>query len=317
MCCRSLTLPISSGDTTNTSPKVRGSMKRRSPPCWNVAITCGSCTSAKRPFPRWKRPLIPKCTTHTSAPSRCSRTYLPRRSTFVILCPATRDVNSLRVLCLRIARIAFFVPLTSTVLIFLPTTSRSRSRRITSTSGSSISPSSGCLPGAALVQTLVGFARGVLLGFLLRATDTGAEHLAGDRHGGGELLQVIGALLGDVVGGQRTQLLRCELLQDRLEIPIALAAHVRLHARAEQPLDQLARPREPLIQVHGAEHRLQRVGQDARLVAAARLLLPLAEQDQAAELETPGDISERLHVHDRGTQLREMPLGHVGKGQVG
>ena len=88
---------------------------------------------------------------------------------------------------------AFFVPLTSTLLIFLPTTSRSRSRRITSTSGSSIRPPPhGCLPGAAHRRALVGLARGVLLRFLLGASDARAERLARHRHDGRrELLLVV------------------------------------------------------------------------------------------------------------------------------
>ena len=60
---------------------------------------------------------------------------------------------------------------------------------------------------------------------------------------GGELLLVVGAALLDPVLGDRAQLPRGELLQDRLVVAVALAADPRLHPRAEQPLDQLGRAR--------------------------------------------------------------------------
>ena len=59
--------------------------------------------------------------------------YLPRRSTPVIFLPTSRFANCLRLWCRRIER----MPSASTALTRLPTISRSRSRRTTSTSGSS------------------------------------------------------------------------------------------------------------------------------------------------------------------------------------
>src|SRR4029453_1097328 len=215
MCWSSFTLPSSSGLATNISPNVRGSTNRRSPPCWKVTITWVCGASATRPFARTNCPLIPKCTTQTSPPSRESSTYFPRRSVFVTLCPASLDVKSFRVLCLRTTRSAFFDPLTSTSLIFLPTTSRSRSRRITSTSGSSIPvplrPRRPRQPGVRLTC-------GLLFGFLLRPPHSGAEHLPADHHGRRELLLMIGTALLDVVHGEGPELLRGQLLEDRLVV---------------------------------------------------------------------------------------------------
>src|SRR4029450_591506 len=201
MCWSSFTLPSSSGLATNISPNVRGSTNQRSPPCWKVTITCVWGASPTRPFARTNCPLIPKCTTQTSPPSRVSSTYFPPRSVFVPLCPARLDVKSFRVLCRRTTRSAFFEPLTSTALIFLPTTSRLRSRRITSTSGSSTStllrtpgrrlvcqarrtvagPSVGLLvaPG----QPLERLTRGLLLRFLLGPSAPAPQVLAGHGHG--------------------------------------------------------------------------------------------------------------------------------------
>ena len=82
---------------------------------------------------------MPKCVTSTSPESSGITRYLPRRSTFVILRPSSRDVKSLRFGWRRMTRIAFLDGLTSASLIRRPTTSFSRSRRITSTSGSSTS----------------------------------------------------------------------------------------------------------------------------------------------------------------------------------
>ena len=62
---------------------------------------------------------MPKCTTSTSPESSVISMYLPRRSTLAIFLPARREVNSFRVLCRRIARIAFLDCLTSAVLILL------------------------------------------------------------------------------------------------------------------------------------------------------------------------------------------------------
>src|SRR5262245_18596473 len=225
MCWSSFTFPSSSGLATNISPNVRGATNRRSPPCWKVMTTWVWGASGTRPFARTNCPLMPKCTTQMSPPSRVSRMYLPRRSVFVSLCPASRDVNSFRVLCRRTTRRAFFDPFTSTSLIFLPTTSRSRSRRITSTTGSSIavpSPIGSSDPAVRL-------ARRLLLRLLLRSAHPRAEGLSADHHGGRELLLVVGPALLDVVHGERSQLLRRELLEDRLVVAITLAADVCLH----------------------------------------------------------------------------------------
>ena len=137
-CCSSLTLPRSSaGAHEHLAERARVDeaqvaallerehhvgVRRHAPPGRSRAGTARSCRSA-RPARRRSR-------------ASCSR-YLPRRSTLVTLRPTRREVKSLRVLWRRITRIAFFELLTSASLMRRPTTSFSRSRRITSTSGSS------------------------------------------------------------------------------------------------------------------------------------------------------------------------------------
>src|SRR3954471_12284820 len=98
--------------------------------------------------------------------------------------------------------------LTSASLIFLPTTSRSRSRRITSTSGSSISaPLDRC--GLAWDQPFrdprVRLARGLLLGLLLRPPPSASERLTSDVDRGRELLLVVGSLLLDPIVGHSAE----------------------------------------------------------------------------------------------------------------
>src|SRR3954467_5399465 len=93
-----------------------------------------------------------------------------------------------------------------------------------------------------------------------------------------------------LVHRQRALPLRRELLERGLEVAIALAADVGLHPRPEQPLDQLRGDVQPAVEVHRAEDGLERVGKDARLVAATRALLALAEKDELADGEAPRDI---------------------------
>ena len=84
-------------------------------------------------------------------------------------------------------------PATSTVLIFLPTTSFSRSRRKTSTSGNS-----GIVAPLFPQPTARHPGRG-LLGLLLRTTFAFAVRLVADEHGCEEVLGVVRALVTDEV----------------------------------------------------------------------------------------------------------------------
>src|SRR5437764_563528 len=109
------------------------------------------------------------------------------------------------------------IPLTSTCLMRLPTTSFSRSRRSVSTSGSSGT-------GAHLLGLVRGaLARrgeraprhlgGGLLGLLLRASLSGPTLLVAQVDGGVDALGVVGAFLLHDVAGQRVEALGGELLQ--------------------------------------------------------------------------------------------------------
>src|ERR1700722_3642537 len=99
-------------------------------------------------------PLIPRCTTSVSPLSGVRSRYFPSRPTDLMLWPSRRARKCLAEAWRRTER-----PLdTATALIFRPTTSRDRSWRSVSTSGSS-----------GTGEALPGRSRGLLFGVLLRA----------------------------------------------------------------------------------------------------------------------------------------------------
>src|SRR6478609_1884424 len=132
------------------------------------------------------------------------------------------------------------IPVTSTVLIFLPTTSRSRSRRPTSTSGSSgiRAPHRGSCPvlgslhaawrslarrrlGTVLVlhgQPAPGGARRRLLGLLLRAALALPPGRSPDQDGREEALGVVRSLVGHLVARELLEPAGGQLLQPRLVV---------------------------------------------------------------------------------------------------
>src|SRR4029077_18232263 len=108
------------------------------------------------------------------------------------------------------------VPDTSTVLMRLPMTSRSRSRLMVSTSGSSgifRDPSVG-----GLEQLLVRNLRSGLLCLLLRSTGAFAEDDHPDGDTSGALLRVVGSGLVDLVARRAEPAAPRELLQQALVV---------------------------------------------------------------------------------------------------
>src|SRR6476620_2475898 len=180
------------------------------------------------------------------------------------------------------------IPLTSTDLIFLPTTSFSRSRRTTSTSGSSgiRSPHRGSCPGAVGWRSLarrslcskssrcftcvclVGplqaqptprGARRRLLGLLLRSALTPTPRFAADQHGGEEPLGVIRAFVRDLVARQLLEPLCRELLEARLVVVTAGSTGRVRDAFAEELHHDAPGRLETAVEVDGRDDRLQRV----------------------------------------------------------
>ena len=180
---------------------------------------------------------VPTCRGARSA-RRCRRAAArgtcPAAATDTILCPSSAPMNSFFCLWRRIDR----RPATSTVLIFLPTTSFSRSRRMTSTSGSSgIAPL--LSPVFARKPTARDPGRG-LLGLLLRATFAFAVALVTDEHRREEVLGVIRALVAHDVPRPPERPRRGELLEARL---VVAAARDRRRLRRCGPGGSAARGR--------------------------------------------------------------------------
>src|SRR4249919_2875893 len=194
-----------SSSVTNISPNVRGSMKRSWPPWVNV-ITTWVCLAIASLVPAARRswPDMPRWITSTSPPSSFTSRYLPRRSTPMNFLPTSAPVNCLRCRYRRIDRI----PVTSTAFTFLPTTSFSRSRRITSTSGSSGTLLLPC-PDRRLARRhpFPRRARRRLLGLLLGAALAVAVGGAVEEHRGEEALRVVRSLVAHLVARQAVEAL--------------------------------------------------------------------------------------------------------------
>src|SRR6478736_8532794 len=198
-----------------------------------------------------------------------------------------------------------------------PTTWSSRPRRTTSTSGSSGTGGSGLRRtrggrrgggAAAVVERVPRLLGGLLLGFLLRATASLAEDLLADDDAGAELLLVVGPLLADAVLGPPQRRAGRHLLQARLPVESGPERGGLLDERVEVVVHEAGGEVDVGRQEHRADERLEGVGQDRGLVAAARGLLALAEHDVLPEVEDPGDVGDRPAVADVGAQLGQLPL---------
>ena len=96
----------------------------------------------------------------------------------------------------------------------------------------------------------------------------------------------------------------------------APSADGRLDERVEEPVHDLGGHLDAAAEVHGADHGLDGVGEDRRLVAAAGGLLAAAELDVLAEPDAAADLGQRAGVDDGRPQLGQPALGEVGVGAV-
>src|SRR5487761_2433498 len=269
--------PSSGGIETNSSPKVRGSTKRSSPP-WAKVNTTWVCLGlgSLGPFARSSWPLMPRWITRCVALSSPTTRYLPRRSTDLTLWPSTRERNSLAVLWRRTIR-----PLvTATDFTFLPTRSRASDARTVSTSGSSgIAPLPGHLGGGGL-------------GGLLGPSPAGAAHRAVDRDGGVEDPRVRGALGAQVVGRAAPgrpppARLHRPLQEPGLGVDLARVTGGLGDLGAELGGHELARRVKAALEVDRRDQRLVGVGEQGG--APQALLLDLA----AAHAQVGGEVEAR------------------------
>src|SRR3954464_3673323 len=200
-----------------------------------------------------------------SPPSSFTSRYLPRRSMPVILRPSSLPMKCFLLGWRRIDR----MPLTSTCLMRLPTTSFSRSRRRVSTSGSSGTGAHllalgrlgvGAIAGRGQRPPRLGGRR--LLGLLLGPALTGAALLVVDVHRGVEALGVIGAVLADLVARQVVHALGRQLLETGLVVLAARPGGRLGDAVFQQPQYEVVGRAPSAVEVHGADDRLHGVGED-------------------------------------------------------
>ena len=264
----------SSGATTNTSPKVprvdeaelaalgEGDDDVRCPSAtvrpWARPAAAGRSSPGRRPAAR-------RCRGCRQVLARAGR----RRLDLGALEPGLRTAFFGRCAGDRSA------PVTSTVLIRLPTTSARARAGCVSTSGSS---GIGRSPLGSSRRSRVGQrasqrARGRRPARPASSTGPRPRPRASPptRDGGEELLGVVGPVVGDLVAGRLVEAAGRQLLEPALVVLAARAraAPRRCGRRAGRSTSCVARL-QPAVEVDGADDRLEGVGQDRRLLPAAR-----------------------------------------------
>ena len=154
------------------------------------------------------------------------------------------------------------------------------------------------------------------LGDLLGGTAAAAQDLSAHGHLCGEHLGVVWALVGHLVRREVEVELRRQLLQLVLRVSEPALGCDACDQVFEEPDDEAGRSREPDGEVDDSDDRLEAVGEDRLLGAAARGLLSLAEQDRIAHTDLGGDRRQRLGAHDRGAKSGEVSFGQFGEGPV-
>ena len=102
------------------------------------------------------------------------------------------------------------------------------------------------------------------------------------------------------------------LLQRGLRILVhGLRAAASSSALGEQPLDRLAHRLEARVEVHRAQQRLERVGEDRGAAKAAALQLAFAQAQQLAQAQALRGLEERGLVHELRAQAREVAFGKL------
>src|SRR4051794_17863980 len=281
MCASRGGMPSPVESSTARPPKVRWSTKRSSrPPSVKVNRARRCVSSGCEGFSTSSWPLMPRWATSArslgvpSGSASGSHRYLPRRWAAVNVRPVSACTKwSAPSRCRRTARGGR----TSTAARGRPVTHWSRPRRTTSTSGSSGTGSA--LRGQGPPRGL----GGLLLGGLLRAAGALAVDRAGQEHGGGEGLGVVGSVVLDRVPGRAEPAGGGELLQAGLPVQAGAAGRGLDQQRVEQPVHDLCGGVQPAAEVDRAEQRLEGVGEDRVLLPAAGRLLAAAEQQVRAD----------------------------------
>ena len=173
----------------------------------------------------------------------------------------------------------------------------------------------GVLDGLALLEGGEREGGRVLLGLLLVAPGAGTVVEGVDRDGREERLRVVGARLEHVVDGHAQPGERRDLLQARLPVQARTAGRDVGDEAVEEVVHEAPGGVDAVLQEHGPDQRLHRVGEDRGLVPPAGGLLAPPEVDERPEVEAARDLREGARVDDRSPQLGELTLRQVGEGR--
>src|SRR5580698_9026160 len=243
-------------------------------------------------------PLMPRCTTSVSPLSSVNNRYFPRRPTDLMEWPSRRARKCLAEACRRTER-----PLdTATALIFRPTTSRDRSWRSVSTSGSSGT-------GKAFPGRSCGLLFGILLGASLAGTPSGPAH----EDLGHVDPVVIGSRPHHHVAGCPLAVAHGLLLQPALVVEVVGLLAGPLYGLTELTQDELPRGLPAGVEIDRSENGLEGVGQDGGLGPATRPFFAPAQQEDLAHPEPAGDLRQDAGVHHGRTHLGQLAFGEVGE----
>src|SRR3984957_13378403 len=243
-------------------------------------------------------PLMPRCTTSVSPLSNVRSRYFPSRPTDLMEWPSRRARKCLAEACRRTER-----PLdTPTALIFRPTTSRDRSWRSVSTSGSSGT-------GKAFPGRSCGLLFGVLLGASLAGTPPGPA----DEDLGYVDPVVVGPRPHHRVTGRPRAVAHGFLLQPALVVKVVGFLAGPLNCLAELAQDELPRGLPAGVEIDRSEDGLEGVGQDGGLGPATRPFFAPAQQEDLTYPEPTRHLRQDAGVNHGGTDLGQLAFGEVGE----
>ena len=120
----------------------------------------------------------------------------------------------------------------------------------------------------------------------------------------------------DDVLGDAEPVLGGELLEGGLPVQAGADAEAASISGSNSRCTTCAELSKPPDEVDRADHRLDGVGEDRGLLAAAGGLLAAAELDVVAEPDRAADLGQRAGVDDGRAQLGQPALGEVGVGEV-
>ena len=121
-----------------------------------------------------------------------------------------------------------------------------------------------------------------------------AEQLLGDEHPGVEPLVVIRAGRPDLVIGRHPSVVGQSFLEGGLVVERVERVERGIEPWHEQPLDQVERHPESAVDVHRAEHRFHRVGQDRHLLPTTGRVFASAQQQMMTQVEFERDFGQRV-----------------------